>query len=332
MVDLVVNRHVDVINMSIGGLPALNDANNARAELYDKLINDYGVQLFISAGNEGPGVNTIGDPSVATNVVSVAASVTKETWLANYGSVDRKDTRCSTSRPAVRARTAASSRTCRPGLGDLRRQHLAGRSPGREAGYTLPIGYAMENGTSMASRRPPVARRCCCRGPKAHDLGITRPPCAARSTTTADRDPGVGRRSGQRLMDVNGAGRSWPSSATRASTRRRLRSARRSRICSPRRARARHLQPLRRGCGGLKAVRSKTYTVKLTRTSGPSRASAQPVAGSATAGVQVGDRCAAADKTGQRRVGTGRSRASTARSCASTTRDVVSTSRCSTRW
>jgi hypothetical protein len=37
MADLVINRKVDVINMSIGGLPALNDANNARAVLYDKL-------------------------------------------------------------------------------------------------------------------------------------------------------------------------------------------------------------------------------------------------------------------------------------------------------
>ena len=60
MVDLVVNRGVDVVNMSIGGLPALNDGNNARAKLYDRLISDYGVQLFISAGNSGPGLNTIG--------------------------------------------------------------------------------------------------------------------------------------------------------------------------------------------------------------------------------------------------------------------------------
>ena len=71
MVDLVENRGVDVVNMSIGGLPALNDANNARARLYDSLIAG-GVQLVISAGNSGPGINTIGDPSVATDVVSVA--------------------------------------------------------------------------------------------------------------------------------------------------------------------------------------------------------------------------------------------------------------------
>ena len=54
MIDLVVNRGVDVVNMSIGGLPALNDGNNARAELYNRLIDTYGVQLVISAGNERP--------------------------------------------------------------------------------------------------------------------------------------------------------------------------------------------------------------------------------------------------------------------------------------
>ena len=84
MVDLVENRGVNVVNMSIGGLPALNDGNNARARLYDALI-DGGVQLVISAGNSGPGINTIGDPSVASKVISVASSITKETWLSNYG-------------------------------------------------------------------------------------------------------------------------------------------------------------------------------------------------------------------------------------------------------
>ena len=58
MVDLVVNRGVNVVNMSIGGLPALNDGNNARAQLYNTLIRDFDVQLFISAGNSGTGCRT----------------------------------------------------------------------------------------------------------------------------------------------------------------------------------------------------------------------------------------------------------------------------------
>ena len=38
MIYAAKQANVDVINMSIGGLPALNDGNNARAQLYDQLI------------------------------------------------------------------------------------------------------------------------------------------------------------------------------------------------------------------------------------------------------------------------------------------------------
>ena len=152
MVDLVANRGVDVVNMSIGGLPALNDANNARARIYDRLIADYGVQLFISGGNSGAGVNTIGDPSVANDVVSVASSITKETWLSNYGSVvsskinlhtfsSRGPTEAGGFKPNISAPGSAISTVPRW----LKQPDLA------EAGYKLPIGYAMFNGTSMAS-------------------------------------------------------------------------------------------------------------------------------------------------------------------------------------
>lgn len=88
MIFAVKNEHVDVVNMSIGGLPSLNDGNNARAILYNRLIDKWGAQLFISAGNSGPGVNTVGDPSVATKVMSVGAYWTKESVLANYGTTN----------------------------------------------------------------------------------------------------------------------------------------------------------------------------------------------------------------------------------------------------
>lgn len=152
MVDLVANRGVDVVNMSIGGLPALNDGNNARAALYDRLIDEYGVQLFISAGNSGPGINTIGDPSVATDVVSVASSITKETWLSNYGSVvstpltlhnysSRGPREDGGFKPNIMAAGSAISTVPQW----LKQPDVA------ETGYTLPVGYAMFNGTSMAS-------------------------------------------------------------------------------------------------------------------------------------------------------------------------------------
>lgn len=152
MIDLVANRGVDVVNMSIGGLPALNDGANARAELYNRLIDVYGVQLFISAGNSGPGVNTVGDPSVASDVVSVASSISKDTWKANYGSVvsSRLNLHNFSSRgpredggfkPDIMAPGSAVSTVPRW----LKQADVA------ETGYKLPPGYAMFNGTSMAS-------------------------------------------------------------------------------------------------------------------------------------------------------------------------------------
>lgn len=90
MTDLVVNRGVDIVNMSIGGLPQQNDGDNVRSRLYTRLIDTYGVQLVISAYNSGPGINTIGDPSLADKVISVGAAVSKETWAANYGSAVEK--------------------------------------------------------------------------------------------------------------------------------------------------------------------------------------------------------------------------------------------------
>jgi Subtilase family len=91
MVFLEKQANVDVINMSIGGLPALNDGNNARAILYNRLIDQSNAQMFISAGNSGPGHNTVGDPAVASKVVSVGAYVHRDTWFNDYGAIAAKD-------------------------------------------------------------------------------------------------------------------------------------------------------------------------------------------------------------------------------------------------
>jgi subtilisin family serine protease len=152
VVDLVVNRHVDVVNISIGGLPALNDANNARALLYDRLIGTYGVQLFISAGNDGPGVNTVGDPGVASDVVSVGASVSNKTWLANYGSVvSTKMAMFPFSSRGPREDGGFKPNITAPGSAISTIDSWLPGAPVPEAGYTLPPGYAHLQGTSMSS-------------------------------------------------------------------------------------------------------------------------------------------------------------------------------------
>ncbi|MEO6715278.1 MAG: S8 family serine peptidase [Mycobacteriales bacterium] len=151
MTYLAKTANVDVINMSIGGLPALNDGNNARAVLYDRLIETYNVQMFISAGNSGAGINTIGDPSVAGKVMSVGSYIHQNTWRSNYGS----DTSTADNLHPFSSRGPREDGGFKPQIvapGSAVSTVPTWQPGGPVTGtYTLPAGYAMFNGTSMAS-------------------------------------------------------------------------------------------------------------------------------------------------------------------------------------
>ncbi|GAA1730082.1 hypothetical protein GCM10009809_27020 [Isoptericola hypogeus] len=156
MIDLVVEHDVDVVNVSIGGLVPLNDGSSAIARLYDELVDAYDVDIVASAGNDGPGLNTVAPPSTGEGVISVAASVSDDTWFADYGSrvptdlgmfafSARGPSEDGSLKPTVSAPGAAVSAIP---------TWLAGAAV-PETGYDLPAGYGMLNGTSMAS--PQVA-------------------------------------------------------------------------------------------------------------------------------------------------------------------------------
>ena len=272
MADLVVNRKVDVVNMSIGGLPALNDGNNARAELYNRLISDYGVQLFISAGNSGPGLNTIGDPSVATDVVSVAAAVSKETWLANYGSVVRKkESLFNFSSRGPREDGGFKPNIAAPGSAISTTPTWLPQTGVAEVDYTLPVGYAMFNGTSMASPQAAGAAALLYSAAFATDRAVTPAELRRSLYSTADYHddvPAYGQGNG--FTDVNAA---WKMLATDdvATNGYRVDAP----VCTPI---SDFLATPGRGTGvynrcaagegGQKAGRGRTYNVKVTRTSG----------------------------------------------------------------
>jgi len=151
MIYVAKQSNVDVISMSIGGLPALNDANNTRAVLYDNLIETYNVQMIFSIGNDGMGLNTAGDPGIVSRVIGVGAYVSQATYLSNYGAVV----------PFADNLNLFSSRGPRED-GGLKPDVVApgaaiSTTPVWQAGapvggtYALPPGYAMMNGTSMAA-------------------------------------------------------------------------------------------------------------------------------------------------------------------------------------
>lgn len=192
MIDLVANRGVDIVNMSIGGLPALNDGNNARAELYTRLIDTYGVQLVISAGNSGPGANTIGDPGLADKVISVGASISKETWAANYGSaVEKKYAMMPFSSRGPREDGGFTPTLTAPGAAINTVQTWLPGAPVAEAGYALPPGYAMLQGTSMASPQAAGASALLLSAAWQKNIALTPAKLRTALTSTADHISGV---------------------------------------------------------------------------------------------------------------------------------------------
>lgn len=149
MIYAAKQSNVDVINMSIGGLPSLNDGNNTRAVLYNRLIEQSNVQMFISAGNSGPGLNTIGDPSVAQLVMSVGAYINDDTYLADYGAQLGEDHNLhyfSSRGPAEDGGFKPSIVASGAAISTIPMWQNQGC-----LAQVCPVGYALFNGTSMAS-------------------------------------------------------------------------------------------------------------------------------------------------------------------------------------
>jgi len=169
MIYAAKTANVDVISMSIGGLPSLNDGNNARAILYNRLIDKWGAQIFLSAGNSGPGVNTIGDPAVATKAMAIGAYWSRDSVLANYGNVvpgaealhdfssrgPREDGglkpevvapgNATSSVPTWQVQQCVAPTVCSPGLGMFNGTSMA--APQASGAAALLLSAALQSGT-----------------------------------------------------------------------------------------------------------------------------------------------------------------------------------------
>ncbi|MGX1887324.1 S8 family serine peptidase [Streptomyces sp. NPDC055287] len=270
MIDLVTKRGVDIVNMSIGGLPALNDGNNARAELYTRLIDTYGVQLVVSAGNSGPGTNTIGDPALADKVISVGASISKDTWAANYGSVvEKRYAMMPFSSRGPREDGGFAPTISAPGSAINTTQTWSPGGPVAEAGYKLPAGYSMLQGTSMASPQAAGASALLLSAAKQKKIDLTPVELRTALTSTADRISGTqAHEQGSGLINIVDAWDSIRDGATSHTygVKAPVDTAIDYALKTPGFGTGLYDRE-----GGLKAGQKKTYDVTITRTSGPDR-------------------------------------------------------------
>ncbi|MEU6814990.1 S8 family serine peptidase [Streptomyces sp. NPDC046860] len=271
MIDLVTNRGVDIVNMSIGGLPALNDGNNARAELYTRLIDTYGVQLVISAGNSGPGANTIGDPGLADKVISVGAAISKETWASNYGSaVTTPYALMPFSSRGPREDGGFTPTVTAPGAAINTTQTWLPGSPVAEAGYTLPAGYSMLQGTSMASPQAAGASALLLSAAKQKGTDLTPAVLRTALTSTAHHIKGAqAYEEGSGLIDVVDA---WNAIRLGASAHEYTVKAPVDTAIDYALKTPGYGTGLYDREGGLKSGQRKTYEVTVTRTTGADRA------------------------------------------------------------
>jgi subtilisin family serine protease len=83
MIDLAKNG-AEVINMSLGGLSPFNDGYSTQDLLVNRLSQLFNTTFVISAGNSGPGRQTIGSPSVARLSLSVGAAASKSMIRKQY--------------------------------------------------------------------------------------------------------------------------------------------------------------------------------------------------------------------------------------------------------
>jgi hypothetical protein len=71
-VEDAVNDGMDVINLSLGGVPAPQVADDEEVAVLERAIS-VGVIVVIAAGNNGPDPNTIGSPGTAPDAITVGA-------------------------------------------------------------------------------------------------------------------------------------------------------------------------------------------------------------------------------------------------------------------
>ncbi|MGE5418094.1 MAG: S8 family serine peptidase [Acidobacteriota bacterium] len=82
---VAADKDVKLINISMGYASLQNDQRKELDSLITKLQVTKGISFCIAAGNLGPGLGTMADPSNAEDAIGVGGYLTPNMWLLNYG-------------------------------------------------------------------------------------------------------------------------------------------------------------------------------------------------------------------------------------------------------
>ena len=75
----------DIINMSLGFPVSADDDDGVLTQIFDALIERYGVVFVVAAGNQGPGLTTVISPADSSAAISVGAFSSPQIWKTDYG-------------------------------------------------------------------------------------------------------------------------------------------------------------------------------------------------------------------------------------------------------
>ena len=145
------NPQVDIISMTSGSHLRLNSPSLVLSTILNRIVRKYQKPIFVSAGNDGPGLNSICEPSAATGAIAVGGYSPQETWLSNYGiSTERTDFVHPMSSRGPREDGGFKPDILTPmEILEVRPPLRPGSSP--HGLYSLPPGYSMANGGTCAA-------------------------------------------------------------------------------------------------------------------------------------------------------------------------------------
>lgn len=84
-VRLAAERGAKVAVISMGQYDLTADEKQMLNEAVEEVFTEYGLIIFIAAGNEGPGIETTASTAAIRNVISVGAYATPAMWKNDYG-------------------------------------------------------------------------------------------------------------------------------------------------------------------------------------------------------------------------------------------------------